>query len=90
MISNGAEEFSNLQTQRWSTKRIKTWWICVVWRCLPLPSDEVSHSSNGEIDDIVHATSVDGINHRTPLVTLAPMRVEGGEVEGGVTWKRDT
>ena len=56
-----------------------------MWRCLPLPSDEVSHGSNCEIDDIVHATSVDGINHRTPLVTLAPMRVEGGEVEGGVT-----
>ena len=64
---------------------IKTWWIFVVWRCLPLPSDKVSHGSNGEIDDIVHATSVDGINHRTPLVTLAPMRVEGSEVEGGVT-----
>ena len=51
----------------------------------PFPREKVGHGSNRKVDDIVHATGVDGVNHRTPFVTLTPMGIESAKVEGGVT-----
>ena len=52
--------------------------------CSPFPCEKIAHSGDGKIDDIIHAAGVNGIDHRTPFVTLAPVRIEGGKVQGGV------
>ena len=51
----------------------------------PLPCEKITHGSNSEVDDIVHATGVNSVDHRTPFVTATPMGIESAKVEGGVT-----
>ena len=55
----------------------------------PFPCEKVTHGSNGKVDDVVHATGVNSIDRRTPFVTLAPMGIESGKVQGGVTCIRN-
>ena len=50
--------------------------IMCFMNCSPCPRDEITHGGDGKVHDIVHAACVDGVNHRTPLVTLTPMRIE--------------
>ena len=52
--------------------------------CSPFPSDKVGHGSNHEVGNIVHATGVNGVNHRAPLITPTPMGIESGGIQGGV------
>ena len=50
-----------------------------------LPCEKVTHGSDSKVDDIVHATGVNSVNHRAPFVTATPMGIESAKVEGGVT-----
>lgn len=52
---------------------------------VPVPSDKVTHGSDGEIDDEVHAAGVELVDKAAPCIDGAPVRVEKGEINGRVT-----
>ena len=47
-----------------------------------LPTDKIACGSDGEVDDVVHATSMNSIDQRLPFIALAPMEIDSGKVEG--------
>jgi len=49
-------------------------------KSLPLPSDEITHGSDGKINHVVHVTSMDGVNKLSPVVQISPMGVERREI----------
>lgn len=83
--SNGAEVFSKLRTRhgQWEDHRV----VDFVEHS-PLPCDKISHGTNRKIDDIVHVTVMNGLDHRAPFVALTPVGVESRKVQGGITCRR--
>lgn len=52
---------------------------------VPLEADEVGERADGEIEDDIHSPCVYGIDELYPVCDGAPVGVEYGEVEGGIT-----
>lgn len=50
----------------------------------PFPNDKITHGSHREVNNVVHATGVNGFNHHLPFIAVAPAQVES-EVQDGVT-----
>jgi hypothetical protein len=50
-----------------------------------LETDEVSHSTDREIDNQVHAPRVHLVNELLPIGDGSKVRVKQGEVDGGIT-----
>jgi len=52
--------------------------------CSPFPSEKIAHGSDGKIDHVVHAAGMNSVNHRAPFIASTPVRIESGEVQGGI------
>lgn len=81
---NGAEVFSKLRTRRIERDSKSHEMRCSV-ECSPFPSEKIAHGGDRKVHHVVHAAGVDSIDHRTPFITLTPMGIESGKVQGGVT-----
>jgi hypothetical protein len=54
--------------------------------CLPAEANEVAHRSDSEVGHEVHATSMELINKRAPVIDGSPMRVKNGKIQWRETW----
>lgn len=55
-------------------------------RYTPYKTDQITHSTDGEVGHYVHVVGMNCINGASPVIYGAPVRVENGEVEGRITW----
>ena len=50
--------------------------------CSPFPSEKIGHGRDRKVDYVVHASGMNGVNHRAPFIASTPVRIESGEVQG--------
>ena len=73
-----ADEFKNL-------KRRERDDVAQINRYTPCETDQIGHSTDGEVEHYVHVVGMDCINGASPVIYGAPVRVENGKVEGRIT-----
>jgi hypothetical protein len=54
---------------------------------IPFPSKEVTHSTNGEVEHDVHASSVNLVDDAHPIVDHTPVRIQQREIDWRVAYR---